>query len=830
MQQYQVNGMTCAACSARVEKAVSKVPGVTSCSVNLLTNSMQVEGEVLPEVVIGAVTEAGYQAQIRGSRDAKAQADPVLHTGQEESRIKKRLVSSLLVLLILMYVSMGHTMFGLPMPLFFKGNYVAMGLLQLLLAAVVLVINQRFFISGVKSLWKGAPNMDTLVSIGSFSAFFWSVIVLFLMTDALYKGNGAKLSEYSHQFYFESAAMILTLITVGKWLETKAKGKTTDAIQRLMELAPKTATVERRGEAMILPVEQVEKGDILLIKPGENIPVDAKVIDGISAVDESALTGESIPVDKQPGDMVSAATINQSGFLRCEAVRVGDDTTLQQIIQMVSDASATKAPIAKIADKVSGVFVPFVIGIAFLTFLGWMMLGEGIAFALARAISVLVISCPCALGLATPVAIMVGNGVGARNGILFKTAIALEETGKADMIVLDKTGTITNGQPKVTGIYAAKGVSEEELLTLAYSLEMRSEHPLAKAVVEKAAETVRSGYPVEDFLVLPGNGLKGIINGEEMIGGSLSFLSSSITLPEEWKKKADEIARAGQTPLGFAYGGKFYGILAVADTMKKDSKEAIEQMRSLGCKVVMLTGDNELTAHCIAEEAGVDSVIAGVLPQGKQEVVSKLKETGKVIMVGDGMNDAPALVHADVGIALGAGNDIAIDAAQVILMKNSLLDVAAAIRLSRSSLRNIKENLFFAFLYNMIGIPLAMGVFYRFGLLLPPMFGAAAMSLSSFCVVSNALRLNFCKIYEEPKQSCKEREETDMIRTMKIKGMMCEHCENRVKKTLEALPQVKEAKVSYKEGVAVVTLQEDIEDETLKHLVEEQDYQVEEIG
>lgn len=855
MKQYNVTGMSCAACSARVEKAVSKVPGVESCSVSLLTNSMGVEGSASAADIIHAVEEAGYGASEKGAGiqtgtgagTGRASGGNVISGGsytssiqaaedalvdRETPKLKKRLFTSLGFLIVLMYFSMGHMMWGWPVPQFFAENHVAMGLLQLLLTTAVMVINQKFFISGFKSLWHKAPNMDTLVALGSSAAFVYSTYALFAMTDAQVKGDMAGVMSYMHEFYFESAAMILTLITVGKMLEARSKGKTTDALKSLMKLAPKTANVVRDGVEQQVPIDAVMKGDIFVVRPGENIPVDGRVVEGSSAVNESALTGESIPVDKAAGDTVSAATLNQSGFLTCEATRVGEDTTLSQIIQMVSDAAATKAPIAKVADKVSGVFVPAVITIALITIVVWLLAGESIGFALARGISVLVISCPCALGLATPVAIMVGNGVGAKHGIMFKTAVSLEETGKIDTVVLDKTGTITSGEPRVTDMIPVEGISEKELLSLAYSLECKSEHPLAKAILSKAEEEQLVLEEVTDFAAVPGNGLTAFRNGLELTGGNYKFISAKCSVSSNIKEQADRLANAGKTPLYFAENGKLMGIIAVADVLKVDSPQAIAELKNMGIRVVMLTGDNGRTAQAIGKEAGVDEVIAGVLPDGKEEVVRKLKEKGKVAMVGDGINDAPALTRADMGIAIGAGTDIAIDAADVVLMKSKLSDVPAAIRLSRATLRNIHENLFWAFFYNIIGIPLAAGIWIPiFGWELNPMFGAAAMSLSSFCVVSNALRLNFCKVYDAShdkkiKKSKKKAEEKNMTRTMKIEGMMCKHCEARVKKVLEALPEVAEAVVSHEAGTAVVTLNAELANDVLKKVIEDQDYKV----
>ena len=860
MKQYNVTGMSCAACSARVEKAVCKVPGVESCSVSLLTNSMGVEGNVAAADIIRAVEEAGYGAseKVAGARGGAGKTGHPLNgskaytsgmqaaedalADKETPVLKKRLFTSLGFLIVLMYFSMGHMMWGWPVPQFLAENHVALGLLQLLLTIAVMVINQKFFISGFKSLWRGAPNMDTLVALGSGAAFVYSTYALFAMTDAQVRGDMAGVMDYMHEFYFESAAMILTLITVGKMLEARSKGKTTDALKSLMKLAPKTANVIRGGVEEQVAIDTVVKGDIFVVRPGENIPVDGVVLEGSSAVNESALTGESIPVDKVTGDMVSAATLNQSGFLTCEATRVGEDTTLSQIIQMVSDAAATKAPIAKVADKVSGVFVPAVITIALVTIAIWLLAGESVGFALARGISVLVISCPCALGLATPVAIMVGNGVGAKHGIMFKTAVSLEETGKVETVVLDKTGTITGGEPKVTDMIPAEGISNTQLLTMANALEQKSEHPLAKAILAKAMELQIAAEEVTEFMALPGNGLiakrAGKASGDEaqadkeLAGGNYDFISTKCTVPTAMKTQADKLAGIGKTPLYFAEDGRLIGIIAVADVMKEDSPQAIAELKNMGIHVVMLTGDNARTAQAIGKEAGVDEVIAGVLPDGKEEVVRALREKGKVAMVGDGINDAPALTRADIGIAIGAGTDIAIDAADVVLMKSKLSDVPAAIRLSRATLKNIHENLFWAFFYNIIGIPLAAGLWIPvFGWELNPMFGAAAMSLSSFCVVSNALRLNFCKLYDAShdkklKKSGKKAEEKNMTRTMKIEGMMCKHCEARVKKVLEALPEVAEAVVSHEAGTAVVTLNTELANDVLKKTVEDQDYTV----
>ena len=835
MEQYTVTGMSCAACSARVEKAVSKVPGVTACSVSLLTNSMGVEGTASQADIIKAVVDAGYGASVKGEETAAAsasyQAEEEALADHETPVLKKRLLASLGFLMVLMYFSMGHMMWGWPVPAFFENNHVAMGLLQLLLAAIVMVINQKFFISGFRGLLHKAPNMDTLVALGSGASFVWSTYALFALSDAQLRGDMDGVMTYMHEFYFESAAMILTLITVGKMLEARSKGKTTDALKGLMKLAPKTAVVLRDGKETTVPIAQVRKGDVFVVRPGENIPVDGVVLEGSSAVNESALTGESIPVDKETGDLVSAATVNQSGFLRCEATRVGEDTTLSQIIKMVSDAAATKAPIAKIADRVSGVFVPAVITIAVLTTFGWLLLGETLGFALARGISVLVISCPCALGLATPVAIMVGNGMGAKNGILFKTAVSLEETGRVEIVALDKTGTITKGEPVVTDLLPAEGATEMELLSMAGSLEKKSEHPLAKAVLKKAEEEPATISEVSEFTALPGNGLSGRLNGEELLGGNLTFISSRVTVPETIKKEAQTLAGEGKTPLFFAKGGRLAGIIAVADTVKEDSPKAVKELQNMGIHVVMLTGDNERTAKAVGAQAGVDEVIAGVLPDGKESVIRSLKSKGKVAMVGDGINDAPALTRADIGIAIGAGTDVAIDAADVVLMKSRLSDVPAAIRLSRATLRNIHENLFWAFFYNIIGIPLAMGVWIPlFGWQLNPMFGAAAMSLSSFCVVSNALRLNFFDMYRSDRdkkiKEKKKKETKTMEKTLKVEGMMCEHCEARVKKALEAVPGVESAVASHKDGTAVVTLSQDVPYETLKKAVEDQDYKV----
>ena len=838
MEQYNVTGMSCAACSARVEKAVSKVPGVTSCSVSLLTNSMGVEGTASPADIIAAVEEAGYGASEKGAPAAGGKQQTSLAAAEDSLRdketpkMKKRLIASLCFLIPLMYFSMGHMMWNWPVPAFFEGNHVAMGLLQLLLTAAVMVINQKFFISGFKGLIHGAPHRDTLVALGAGASFVYSTYALFAMTDAQVRGDMAGAMSYMHEFYFESAAMILTLITVGKMLEARSKGKTTDALKSLMKLAPKTATVLRNGAETEVSVDQVRKGDIFVVRPGENIPVDGIVLEGSSAVNESALTGESIPVDKKPGDQVSAATVNHSGFIRCEATRVGEDTTLSQIIQMVSDAAATKAPIAKIADRVSGVFVPAVIAIAAITIIVWLIAGQTVGFALARGISVLVISCPCALGLATPVAIMVGNGMGAKNGIMFKTAVSLEETGKTQIVALDKTGTITSGEPKVTDMIPADGVTEDELLAAAYALEKKSEHPLAHAILVRAKEKgVDERLETEEFQAVPGNGLSGRLGEDWLAGGNLKFIGGNAEITDEIKKKAEELAEGGKTPLFFSRNGKLIGIIAVADVIKEDSPQAVRELQNMGIHVVMLTGDNERTAKAIGAQAGVDEVIAGVLPDGKESVIRSLERKGKVAMVGDGINDAPALTRADIGIAIGAGTDIAIDAADVVLMKSRLSDVPAAIRLSRATLRNIHENLFWAFFYNVIGIPLAAGVWIPlFGWQLNPMFGAAAMSLSSFCVVTNALRLNWFNVHDARKdkkvKSHKKQEVTTMEKTMKIEGMMCEHCEARVKKTLEAIPQVDAAEVSHKAGTAVVTLNAEVGDDVLKKAVEDQDYKV----
>ena len=889
MKQYTVTGMSCAACSSRVEKAVSKVPGVTACSVSLLTNSMGVEGDVPPETVIHAVEDAGYGAFLKGQGPAaqvqsESEAEDALKD-RETPVLKHRLITSLGFLAVLMYVSMGHMMWGWPLPHFMDGNHVAMGLLQLLLAGIIMVINQKFFISGFKGLLHRAPNMDTLVALGSGASFIYSTYALFAMTDAQLKGNDTAVMSYMHEFYFESAAMILALITVGKMLEARSKGKTTDALKGLMKLAPKTAVIIRDGVETKVPIEEVKKGDVFVVRPGENIPVDGVVLEGTSAVNEAALTGESIPVDKAQGDPVSAATVNQSGYLRCEATRVGEDTSLSQIIRMVSDAAATKAPIAKIADRVSGVFVPAVITIAVVTTIVWLLAGQTFGFALARGISVLVISCPCALGLATPVAIMVGNGMGAKNGILFKTAVSLEETGKMDIVALDKTGTITSGEPRVTDVIPSGGVTEKELVSLALSLEKKSEHPLAKAVLLYAKEQQVDAPEAADFQALPGNGLSGTLDGALLAGGSFSYISGHTTVSAQEQASFERLASEGKTPLCFMKNGRLAGMIAVADVIKEDSPQAVKELQNMGIRVVMLTGDNERTARAIGAQAGVDEVIAGVLPDGKESVIRSLKEQGKVAMVGDGINDAPALTRADIGIAIGAGTDIAIDAADVVLMKSRLSDVPAAIRLSRATLRNIHENLFWAFFYNVVGIPLAAGLWYPiFGWKLNPMFGAAAMSLSSFCVVTNALRLNLFKMHDASKDHpmrkraekaankggekaenagavrmgaedtrsigqtangnetvSKEMKKSEnpknninmegitMTKTMNIEGMMCGHCEARVKKALEALAGVESAEVSHEKGTAVVSMSADVADDTLKEAVEAQDYKVDSI-
>ena len=838
MKQYNVTGMSCAACSARVEKAVSKVPGVTACSVSLLTNSMGVEGTAAPETVIAAVREAGYGASLKGAGKAApsmSEAEAQLED-HETPKLKRRLLWSLGFLVVLMYFSMGHMMWGWPLPSFYNGNHIAMGLTQLLLTVVIMVINQKFFISGFKSMWHRAPNMDTLVALGSAAAFIYSTYALFAMTDAQVKGDMDGVMKYMMDFYFESAAMILTLITVGKMLEARSKGKTTDALKGLMKLAPKTACILRDGTEVTVPVDQVQKDDVFLVRPGESIPVDGVVLEGSSAVNEAALTGESIPADKAAGDSVSAATVNQSGFLKCRATRVGEDTTLSQIIQMVSDAAATKAPIAKIADKVSGVFVPAVICMALVTTAVWLLIGQSFGYALARGISVLVISCPCALGLATPVAIMVGSGLGAKNGILFKTAASLEETGRIEIVALDKTGTITSGEPKVTDIVPADGGDETTLLRSALALEQKSEHPLARAVLQHCREAGITAGDVSEFKALPGNGLTAVIDGVTICGGNLDFIGSRAEVTDKMRAEAEKLSESGKTPLFFAAGDRLLGIIAVADVIKEDSPQAVRELQNMGIQVVMLTGDNERTAKAIGAQAGVDQVIAGVLPDGKETEIRRLMQRGKVAMVGDGINDAPALTRANIGIAIGAGTDVAIDAADVVLMKSRLSDVPAAIRLSRATLRNIHENLFWAFFYNTIGIPIAAGVFIPLGLTLNPMLGAAAMSLSSFCVVSNALRLNLFKLRDashdhKRNTHLKEiREETNsMEKTMKIKGMMCGHCEATVKKALEAVPGVSEAKVSHENGTAVVTLSAPVDDSVLKNAVEAKDYTVTEI-
>ena len=852
MEQYTVTGMSCAACSARVEKAVKAVPGVTSCSVSLLTNSMGVEGTASASAIVKAVQEAGYGASPKDAAAETPSAELDALADHETPRLKKRLIASLVFLAVLMYFSMGHMMWGWPLPHWFDGNHVAMGLAQLLLAGIVMVINQKFFISGFKGLLHRAPNMDTLVALGSSASFLWSTYALFAMTRAQVDGNDVLVMHYMMELYFESAAMILTLITVGKMLEARSKGKTTDALKSLMKLAPQTATLLREGAEVTVPIAQVKKGDLFVVRPGENIPVDGLVLEGSSAVNESALTGESIPVDKTVGDKVSAATTNQSGFLKCEATRVGEDTTLAQIIRMVSDAAATKAPIAKIADTVSGFFVPAVISISVLTTLVWLLLGREFGYALARGISVLVISCPCALGLATPVAIMVGNGLGARNGILFKTAASLEAAGRTQIVALDKTGTITSGEPRVTDILPAEGVSESELLTLAASLEQKSEHPLAKAVLAYAETETIACPDVTDFAALPGNGLSARLDGMEIYGGNAEFIATKASVSAELQAEAARLAAEGKTPLFFGGAGRLMGVIAVADTLKEDSPRAIRELQNMGIRVVMLTGDNQRTADAIGRQAGVDEVIAGVLPDGKEAVIRRLQESGKVAMVGDGINDAPALTRADTGIAIGAGTDVAIDAADVVLMNSRLSDVPAAIRLSRATLRNIHENLFWAFIYNIIGIPLAAGVFIPLGLTLNPMFGAAAMSLSSFCVVSNALRLNLFDLHStkhdrkpksaalpaapvqpaaaentaEPVSAPVVKEDNAMKKTLHVEGMMCCHCEARVKKALEALPAVDEAVVSHEAGTAIVTLNAEVSDADLKKAVEDQDYKV----
>ncbi len=839
MEQYSVTGMSCAACSTRVEKAVSQVPGVTSCSVSLLTNSMGVEGTADEAAIVAAVEKAGYGAAAKsaGHREgaqsnSAASADSELLRDRETPVLKKRLIISLCFLIPLMYISMGHMMWNWPVPSVLEGNHVAMGLFQLLFTGAVMIVNQKFFISGFRSLWHRAPNMDTLVALGSGASFIYSTYALFAMTDAQMKNDMAKVMSYMHEFYFESAAMILTLITVGKMLEARSKGRTTDALKSLMKLAPKTAVVLRDGAETEVSIDQVKIGDVFVVRPGENIPVDGIVLEGSSAVNESALTGESIPVDKKEGDQVSAATMNTSGFLKCEASRVGEDTTLSQIIQMVSDAAATKAPIAKVADRVSGVFVPAVIAISLVTIFVWLLVGQSIGFALARGISVLVISCPCALGLATPVAIMVGNGMGAKNGIMFKTAVSLEETGKMEIVALDKTGTITSGEPRVTDLVTAEGITEEALLKMANALEKKSEHPLAKAILVMAQEKgLEADGEVSDFQAVPGNGLSGRLGDVQLHGGNLKFISESAEVSGEMRSQAERLAEEGKTPLFFSRDGKLTGIIAVADVIKEDSPRAVRELQNMGIHVVMLTGDNERTAKAIGRQAGVDEVIAGVLPDGKESVIRSLKKKGNVAMVGDGINDAPALTRADIGIAIGAGTDIAIDAADVVLMKSRLSDVPAAIRLSRATLKNIHENLFWAFIYNVIGIPLAAGVWYTLlGWKLNPMFGAAAMSLSSVCVVTNALRLNLFNMHDTKKdkkiKTKKKKENKSMEKTMKIEGMMCGHCEAAVKKALEALPEVESAEVSHEAGTAVVKLSAEVSDEILKKAVEDKDYKV----
>ena len=844
MEQYNVTGMSCAACSSRVEKAVSKVPGVTSCSVSLLTNSMGVEGTASSQDIINAVQQAGYGASLKGAHKEQvsmSEAEEALED-HETPVLKRRLIASVGFLLVLMYFSMGHMMWGWPLPAWFNDNHVAMGLVQLLLAGIIMVINQKFFISGFKSLWHRSPNMDTLVALGSMASFVWSVYALFAMTRAQVDGDSAAVMNYMMEFYFESAAMILTLITVGKMLEARSKGKTTDALKSLMKLAPKTAVVLRDGQETTVPIEQVHKGDIFVVRPGENIPVDGTIIEGSSAVNESALTGESIPVDKAAGDLVSAATVNQSGFIKCEATRVGEDTTLSQIIKMVSDAAATKAPIAKIADRVSGVFVPAVITIAIITTIIWLLTGHEFGYALARGISVLVISCPCALGLATPVAIMVGNGMGARNGILFKTAVSLEEAGKVQIVALDKTGTITSGQPEVTDLLPADEISEQELLTMAFALEKKSEHPLAKAILKHAEEQSLTAPEVTDFHALPGNGLSASLNGETLIGGSMKFISSQVSVPAALSQKAEKLAEEGKTPLLFARNGKLVGIIAVADVIKEDSPQAVKELQNMGIRVVMLTGDNERTARAIGAQAGVDDVIAGVLPNGKESVIRSLKEQGKVAMVGDGINDAPALTRADIGIAIGAGTDIAIDAADVVLMKSRLSDVPAAVRLSRATLKNIHENLFWAFFYNVIGIPLAAGVWIPiFGWTLNPMFGAAAMSLSSFCVVTNALRLNLFKIHDAKKDkkikqatsievkndyNIKEKEQKTMVKvTVNVEGMMCGHCEAHVNEAIKKAFGAEDVVSSHESNTTVFTAPEKVDEARVEEVIKEAGYE-----
>ena len=845
MEQYNVTGMSCAACSSRVEKAVSKVPGVTSCSVSLLTNSMGVEGEASAQAIINAVEQAGYGASLKGTDKQKlsiSESEEALED-HETPILKRRLIASIGFLLVLMYFSMGHMMWGWPLPAWFNDNHIAMGLVQMLLAGIIMVINQKFFISGFKSLWHRAPNMDTLVALGSMASFVWSVYALFAMTRAQVDGDSTAVMNYMMEFYFESAAMILTLITVGKMLEARSKGKTTDALKSLMKLAPKTAVVFRNNEELTIPIEQVHKGDIFVVRPGENIPVDGVIIEGNSAVNESALTGESIPVDKTSGDLVSAATVNQSGFIKCEATRVGEDTTLSQIIKMVSDAAATKAPIAKIADRVSGVFVPTVITIAVITTIIWLLTGHEFGYSLARGISVLVISCPCALGLATPVAIMVGNGMGARNGILFKTAVSLEEAGKVQIVALDKTGTITSGQPEVTDLLPADNISEQELLTLAFALEKKSEHPLAKAILTYAEAQNLTAPEVSDFHALPGNGLSAVLNNEVLIGGSLKFISSKVSVPAALSKKAEKLAEEGKTPLLFAHNDRLIGIIAVADVIKEDSPQAIKELQNMGIRVVMLTGDNERTAQAIGKQAGVDDVIAGVLPDGKESVIRSLKEQGKVAMVGDGINDAPALTRADIGIAIGAGTDIAIDAADIVLMKSRLSDVPAAVRLSRATLKNIHENLFWAFFYNIIGIPLAAGVWIPiFGWTLNPMFGAAAMSLSSFCVVTNALRLNLFKIHDAKKDkkirqatsipseidyNIKEKEQKTMVKvTVNVEGMMCPHCEAHVNEAIKKAFGVEDVVSSHEKKTTVFTSDKKVDEDKIRQTIKDAGYEV----
>ena len=845
MEQYNVTGMSCAACSARVEKAVSKVPGVTSCSVSLLTNSMGVEGTASSHDIITAVQQAGYGASLKGSNKEQvsmSEAEEALED-HETPVLKRRLIASTGFLIVLMYFSMGHMMWGWPLPAWFNDNHVAMGLVQLLLAGIIMVINQKFFISGFKSLWHRSPNMDTLVALGSMASFVWSVYALFAMTRAQVDGDSTAVMNYMMEFYFESAAMILTLITVGKMLEARSKGKTTDALKSLMKLAPKTAVILRNGQETTVPIEQVKKGDVFVVRPGENIPVDGVIVEGNSAVNESVLTGESIPVDKAAGDLVSAATVNQSGFIKCEATRVGEDTTLSQIIKMVSDAAATKAPIAKIADRVSGVFVPTVITIAVITTVIWLLTGHEFGYALARGISVLVISCPCALGLATPVAIMVGNGMGAKNGILFKTAVSLEEAGKVQIVALDKTGTITSGQPEVTDLLPANEISETELLTMAFALERKSEHPLAKAILEHAENLHLTSPEVSGFHALPGNGLSAVLNNETLIGGSMKFISSQVSVPAALSRKAEKLAEQGKTPLLFARNGKLIGIIAVADVIKEDSPQAIRELQNMGIRVVMLTGDNERTARAIGAQAGVDDVIAGVLPDGKESVIRSLKEQGKVAMVGDGINDAPALTRADTGIAIGAGTDIAIDAADVVLMKSRLSDVPAAIRLSRATLKNIHENLFWAFFYNVIGIPLAAGVWIPiFGWTLNPMFGAAAMSLSSFCVVTNALRLNLFKIHDAGKDkkikqatsievkndyNIKEKEQKTMVKvTVNVEGMMCGHCEAHVNEAIKKAFGAEDVVSSHESNTTVFTAPERVDEDKIRATIKEAGYEV----